>query len=251
MSFRSSVPVRLCDQDAETGSIPGSSTSKGPASDLATLAANGAEAVERLMETGSARSRFGLHDGSTSPAASTIGLLSRKRLVDPDTGHLQWTEQESAAWRRVTALQAERSMSSTDTAGGFLIPFQLDPSVLISNDGTNNPLLQISRVIQTTSDVWNGVTSQGVSAEWLPESNEAADASPVLAQPAIPSYKASVFCPYSVELEGDAASLLQELGMLLQDGADRFLATAFATGSGSNQPTGVVTALAASGLSPK
>ena len=50
-------------------------------------------------------------------------------------------------------------MSSTDTAGGFLIPFQLDPSVLISNDGTNNPLLQISRVIQTTSDVWNGVTS--------------------------------------------------------------------------------------------
>jgi HK97 family phage major capsid protein len=209
-----------------------------------TLAASGAEVVERLVETGSARSRSWAARWVNESGSEDYRNAFAKRLIDPDTGHLQWTEREAQAWRTVTALQAERSMSSTDTAGGFLLPFQLDPTILLTNAGTNNPLVQISRVVQTTSDVWNGVSSAGVTAEWLPEASEAADASPVLAQPAIPAYKASVFCPYSVELEGDAANLLTELGMLLHDGANRLTSTAYTLGSGSGQPTGVITALA-------
>jgi HK97 family phage major capsid protein len=56
----------------------------------------------------------------------------------------------------------------------------------------------------------------------------------------------SVFVPFSVELQSDATSLMSELGRLLQDGATQLLNTALTTGSGTGQPTGIITALAAS-----
>jgi HK97 family phage major capsid protein len=69
-------------------------------------------------------------------------------------------------------------------------PLVIDPTVLISSAGSINPIRAISRVVQTISDTWNGVTSAGVVAEWLAEGAEAADASRTLAQPSIPVYNA-------------------------------------------------------------
>lgn len=208
------------------------------------LAAGGAEVVERLVGSGSAVARSWAARWVTETGSRHYREAFAKLVADPQRGHLQFTAAEGEAFRRVTALQAEqRAMNLTDTAGGFLVPFELDPTVLLTNVGSNNPLMQISRVIRTVSDVWHGVTSAGVTAEWLPEFSEAADASPTLVQPAIPSHKASVFVPFSVELQGDATTLMQELGRLLQDGADQLLAAAFTTGSGTGQPTGVVSAL--------
>lgn len=209
------------------------------------LAAGGAEVAERLVGSGPAPARSWAARWIAETGCEKYREAFSKLVLDPQRGHLQFTPAEGEAFRRVTALQAEqRAMSLTDAAGGFLVPFELDPTVLLSSDGSNNPLMKISRVIQTVSDVWHGVTSEGVVAEWLPESSEAADASPTLTQPAIPSCKASVFVPFSVELQGDATTLMQELGRLLQDGADQLLATAFTTGSGTGQPTGIISALA-------
>lgn len=209
------------------------------------LTAGGAEVVERLVGSGPAPAMSWAARWVTETGSQHYRNAFAKMITDPQRGHLQWTAQEGEAWRRVTALQAEqRAMSLTDVAGGFLVPYELDSTVLLSSDGSNNPLMKISRVIQTVSDVWHGVTSAGVTAEWLPESNEAADASPTLTQPAIPSYKASVFVPFSVELQGDATTLMRELGRLLQDGADQLLAEAFTTGSGIGRPTGIISALA-------
>ena len=137
-------------------------------------------------------------------------------------------------------------MSTTDTAGGFLSPLVIDPSILFSSSGSINPIRAISRVVQTISDTWNGITSAGVTAEWLAEASEAADASPTLAQPSIPVYKASCFVPFSYEIGQDAMNFMQELGKLLSDGYDQLTATAYTTGSGSGQPTGIITALVAS-----
>lgn len=36
---------------------------------------------------------------------------------------------------------------------------------MLTSNGSTNPLRQISRVVQTTTDSWNGVTSAGVTAE--------------------------------------------------------------------------------------
>jgi HK97 family phage major capsid protein len=138
-------------------------------------------------------------------------------------------------------------MSTSDSAGGYMIPLTLDPAVLLTSSGSINPLRQISRVVQTATDTWQGVTSAGVTAEWTAEAAEVADASPTLGSPSIPVYKGDAFVPSSFEVQGDALNFMCELGRLLVDGAEQLNATAFTTGSGSNQPTGVITAVAAVG----
>lgn len=87
------------------------------------------------------------------------------------------------------------------------------------------------------------MSSSGVVAEWLSEASEASDASPPLAEPSIPNYKASTFVPFSVELQGDATTLLNEVARLMNDGMTQLLNVAFTTGTGSGNPTGIVTAL--------
>jgi len=103
----------------------------------------------------------------------------------------------------------------------------------------------ISGIVQTVTDTWQGVTSAGVMAEWIAESTEVADASPTLGSPSIPVYKGDAFVPFGFEVQGDAVNFMQELGNLLVDGAEQLNATAQTTGSGSGQPTGIITALVA------
>lgn len=158
-----------------------------------------------------------------------------------------WTDDERRAWQRVLQLQSEqRAMGiSADNAGGYMVPLTLDPSILLTSDGSTNPLRAAARVVQTATDSWNGVSSAGASAEWKPEGNEVADASPTLGQPNIPVHLGDAFVPYSFELEQDAPRFVAELRTVLLDAADQLQAAAYMTGSGVGQPTGLVTALPA------
>nr|WP_239513665.1 phage major capsid protein [Streptosporangium sp. 'caverna'] len=135
-------------------------------------------------------------------------------------------------------------MSLADSAGGFLVPLTLDPTVLLTSSGSINPLRRISRVVQTATDKWQGVTSAGVTAEWLVEANEAVDATPTVAGPDIPVNKGSAWVPYSYEVGTDAVGFARELQRLLLDAADQLMATAYTIGDGIGKPTGIVTALA-------
>ena len=69
------------------------------------------------------------------------------------------------------------------------------------------------------------------------------DGSPPLTQPSVPVHKYDTFVPYSVEIEGDAQSFEQELVRVMADAVDQLHATAFATGTGVGQPTGIITSL--------
>jgi HK97 family phage major capsid protein len=137
----------------------------------------------------------------------------------------------------------ERAMSLTDSAGGYLVPFQLDPTVIITADGTTNPVRQISRKVVATGDVWNGVSSGAVDWSWDTEGTQASDDATTFAQPTVPVHKAVGFVPISLEALQDEANVAQEVGRLLAFGKDDLEAAAFITGSGSNQPTGIVTAV--------
>ena len=211
------------------------------------LAARGAELVDGLIRNGSTFSQSWTQRWATATGSEHYERAFAKLLADPDRGHLTWTEQESEAYRAVAAVQTEqRAMSTTDSAGGYMIPLTLDPAVLLTSNGSINPLRAISRVVQTATDTWQGVTSAGVTAEWTAEAAEVADASPTLGSPSIPTYKGDAFMPFSFEVEGDAASFITELGRLLMDGAEQPSATAFTIGTGSGQPTGIITSLVAS-----
>ena len=141
-------------------------------------------------------------------------------------------------------LSARASMTLTDANGGYLVPFTLDPTIVLTNDGSTNPFRAISRIETTATDNWNGVTSAGVTAEWLAESTQAADASPTVGNIQITPVKGAASVNASFELIQDS-NLAAQLPRLFQDAKDRLEATAFATGSGTGQPMGVVTAVTA------
>lgn len=211
------------------------------------LAASGAELVDQLMSSGPVTSQSWMRRWAVAAGAEAYERAFAKKLADPDSGHLVWSPEEAAAWRAVAEVQVEqRAMSSTDTAGGYMTPLTLDPAILLTSNGSTNPLRQLARVVQTATDSWNGVTSAGVTAEWIAEASEVADASPTLGSPSIPVHKADAFVPFSFEIQGDALNFMSELGKLLQDGADQLTATAYTTGSGSGQPSGLITRLVAS-----
>lgn len=137
----------------------------------------------------------------------------------------------------------ERAQSLTNAEGGFAVPFTLDPTILLTNAGTVNPLRRIARTAQITTDTWNGVSSAGATATYKAEAAEATDDSIAIAQPSVPVHRLDVFVPYSLEIEGDWQAFESDMRMVIMDAKERAEATAFTTGSGTNQPTGFVTAL--------
>ncbi|WP_027930704.1 phage major capsid protein [Amycolatopsis thermoflava] len=141
----------------------------------------------------------------------------------------------------------ERAMSLTDSAGGYLVPFQLDPTVIVTANGSRNQIRQVARQVVATGDVWNGVSSGAVSWSWDAEATEVSDDSTTFAQPTVPIYKAAGFVPISIEALEDEANVTSEVANLLAFGRDVLEAAAFATGTGSGQPTGIVTALTGTG----
>ncbi|RMI39912.1 phage major capsid protein [Actinomadura harenae] len=138
----------------------------------------------------------------------------------------------------------ERAMSLTDNAGGYLVPFQLDPTIILTSDGSKSDIRRAARTVVATGDIWHGVSAGEVSWRWAAEGSEAGDNAPGFGQPTVPVYKADGFVPISIEALQDEANVTAEVGRLLAAGKDTLEAAAFATGDGVGKPTGLVTALA-------
>jgi HK97 family phage major capsid protein len=134
---------------------------------------------------------------------------------------------------------ARAALSLTSANGGYLVPFTLDPSIILTNASSANPYRQIATIKTTTTNNWNGVTSAGMSAEWTAEGTEAADATPTVGNLQITPVKADayLFGSFEVLSDSDFASQMPEL---LADAKDRIEETAFAIGTGSTQPNGVI-----------
>jgi HK97 family phage major capsid protein len=141
--------------------------------------------------------------------------------------------------------ESRASLALADANGGYAVPVLLDPSIIYTGNGTVNPMRQISRVVTGMDDTWRGVSSAGITASWDAEAAEVSDDSPTLAQPTVTAYKGQAFVSFSVEVEGDWGALTSEIGTLFGEAKDELETTAFATGSGSSQPFGIVSALVA------
>ncbi|NYV72981.1 phage major capsid protein [Streptomyces sp. UH6] len=171
-------------------------------------------------------------------AASSPEYLRAWSKVASGRGHMISAEEQRAL---------ERAMSLTDTAGGYLVPFQLDPTVIITANGSNNQIRQAARTVVATGDSWNGVSAGAVAWSWDAEATEVSDDAPSFGQPTIPVYKAAGFVPISIEAMEDEANVTQEVARLLAFGRDVLESSAFVNGTGVGQPTGIVTALAGTG----
>lgn len=158
-------------------------------------------------------------------------------------GDVTFTEAEGNALAEMRAINI-----TTDGDGGFMMPFTLDPSIVLVNNGQTNPMRQLATVRTVATDNWQGVNTTGVTASWDGESEVVSDDSPTFTQPAITVKKPQAFVPYTYEAEDDFASLAAEITTVLGDSFDSLEAAGFATGSGSgNVVQGIVTGLLAGG----
>lgn len=140
---------------------------------------------------------------------------------------------------------ARTALSLTGANGGYLVPQTLDPSIVITNSSVVDPIRGISTIKQISTDDWSGVTSAGVTAEWLTEGSEFSDASPTFTQPVITPKKAGAYLEGSYEVLADS-QFVSDLSRLLADAKTRLEAAAFATGNtGASQPRGVIAGVAA------
>ena len=148
------------------------------------------------------------------------------------------------------AMQARsftRAMTQTDTAGGFAIPFPIDPTLIQIGDGATNPFRAISRVVPIVTDSWQGISSNEVTASFDAEAAEVSDDTPTWAQPQVVAHMARAMIPASIEIAGDYPNLVADLSMLFADAKNRLETTMFSTGSGTGQPFGIVTAIDGTG----
>ena len=66
-----------------------------------------------------------------------------------------WTNAEREAVNRVE--QVRTALSLTDANGGYAVPFTLDPTLIMTDDGSNNAFRQVCRVETIVTDTWNGL----------------------------------------------------------------------------------------------
>jgi HK97 family phage major capsid protein len=129
---------------------------------------------------------------------------------------------------------------TTGSAGGFAIPITIDPSIIMTGSGVLNPIRDLANVESIETDVWKGVSSDGVTAAFAAEATEATDASPVLVQPTLTTQKAFCFVPFSIEVGQDWSSLQSELARLMDDAKNVLEASKFLLGTGTNEPGGIL-----------
>jgi len=206
------------------------------------LPEHAAEKVERLVSDGSEGDRGLAARWVVAAGAPAYRSAFAKLCADPVRGHLMWSPQELDAYQRVGEVRA--AMSLTDANGGYMVPLTLDPAIMLTSDGSNNPLRSIARVVQTVTDTWQGVTSAGATSEWKAEGAEAADGAPVVDDAPIPVHFGDTFVPYSFEVGMDAVNFLNELQRVMADSAGNLQSAGYTTGTGTGQPKGFVTALA-------
>lgn len=141
---------------------------------------------------------------------------------------------------------AQRSLTLGTASGGYLLPYVLDPTIVLLNDGSTNPYRALAEVKTTTSNAWQGVNSAGVQMGWLDEGGQSTDNTPTTGQIQIFPKKAAAWVIGSFEAVGDT-NFADQLPRLLSDAKDILEETAFARGTGgagnSGQPRGIITAL--------
>lgn len=144
--------------------------------------------------------------------------------------------------------RAAGALTLAAAQGGYLLPYFLDPTIVITTDGTTNPYRRLASVKQITTNAYHGVNSAGVQAAYLDESATAGTAAyQGVGQINVYVKKAAAWIYGTLEANEDT-NFAEQLPRLLQDGKDILEENNFAVGAGTNTdntgvPNGVVHAL--------
>ena len=188
-----------------------------------------------LRKTDSPDGRFARHILATGAPAYKRAFT--KYLATGDSSMMDRAEQ--AAWS--TGQMAYRAMSLTAASGGYAVPYELDTTILNTNNGVVNPIRSLARTVQISVDEWRGITSTGITASYVAEAAESTDNSPTLGPATVSTERAHAFVPFSIEIGMDWSALQDDMTDLFRDAKDVLEAGKFVSGTGTNEPFGVLT----------
>lgn len=127
---------------------------------------------------------------------------------------------------------------ATGSAGGFVLPTQLDPTLLPTTDGAINELRTIARVERITGEKFQLVTSGGVTVRRGLEGTVMTASEPVLARPELGTVQVDTFVPFSFALGLAWQGILPALAGETADAFDTEEADSFVYGDGVDEEPG-------------
>ena len=162
------------------------------------------------------------------------GILARRIIA---TGNPVYEDAFGLCMERLnngglTEEQGRALALGVDPFGGYAVPFQLDPTIILTSNGAINPLRQLARVETITGKEWDGVTSAGVVVTRAAEGTEVGTGDAQLIQPTVRTTRVQGFVPFSIELDVSWGALRSQMTGLLMDAKDVEEATSFVTGNG-------------------
>jgi len=197
------------------------------------------DAIEHYSTRGDLRDEFA--ENATSLAQGQyLGQSNIARHI-LETGSEEYYDTFREYLADPARVSGRASLTLTSANGGYLLPFVLDPTIILTNAGSANPWRRISNVKQTTSSTWNGVNSAGVTAAWLAEATIVVDQALTVGNVVVTPSKAAAWVYGSYEVLEDTDFGLQ-LPRLLADAKDRLEEAAFAVNTTAGIPLGVVPA---------
>jgi HK97 family phage major capsid protein len=155
-----------------------------------------------------------------------------------------FSPEEARAVRDVNNLKRAMSVG-TPAAGGYAVPVIIDPTIIMTAQGSDNPILRRARVETITVDKWKGLSSAGSTWKFGAEASAATDNSPTITQPEVDTHRADGFIPFSIEIGMDWPGFAERMSDMLGSGYDELLAEKLTTGTGADTPVGILSRLAA------
>lgn len=142
----------------------------------------------------------------------------------------------------VLSQEEQRALAiGADATGGFAVPVQLDPTIVLTDSLGVSPIRQLSRVVSITGNKWKGITSAGVTVSRDLEAQEVSDDSPTLAQPEVSATRVAGFVPFSYETDQDWGGVRGEIVTMLGRARIKEENASFLTGVGTTVfPQGVL-----------
>lgn len=155
-----------------------------------------------------------------------------------------FSPEEARSVREVN--QLKRAMSiGTPAAGGYAVPVIIDPTIILTAQGSDNPILRRARVETITVDTWKGLASAGVTWKMGAEASASTDNSPSMSQPTVDTSRADGFIPFSIEVGQDWPGFAERMSEMLGSGYDELQADKLTQGTGADNPIGILSRLAA------
>lgn len=143
---------------------------------------------------------------------------------------------------RQALIRAAQALGA-DNTGGYAVPFQLDPTVMLTSAGVINPIRQLARVETIVGKEWQGVTSAGTTVSRGAEASVAPASNFTLAQPTLRTNRVQGYTVFSLEIDLSWNALRSEITRMLVDAKGQE-ENSFITGDGTGtNPGGVLTSL--------